>query len=321
MIERDEIDFAEYERATEPALKVRKASAFAEDLEQAFVRRGPGDYGPHMRSTKLGHDLEFRKGEVTIWAGYNGHKKSMFTGQVAIDLCDMVQRVLIASLEMQPSATLARMARQALAKQWPTRQQLATFTDWTDDRLWLFDHVGRLSPSLCLAVLRFFARERGGQHVFIDSLMKVCQSEESLDEQKQLMSDLCDVAKETGLHVHLVAHCRKPQSGDDSKPPTKYDLRGSSAVSDLAHNVVTVWSNKAKQAAVKQDPMTHKAGEPDMAVTVEKQRNGEFEGRVSAWFDPMTFRFVNDRTSAVEPYDMSACQKLPAHAHLTEAAA
>ena len=36
--------------------------------------------------------------------------------------------------------------------------------------------------------------------------------------------------------------------------------------------------------------MTHKAGEPDMAVTVEKQRNGEFEGRVSAWFDLMTFR-------------------------------
>lgn len=302
MIERDTIDWRAYAQASEPALKVRQASAFSDDLAQAFVIRAPGDYGPHMHSTKLGTDLEFRPTEVTIWAGYNGHKKSMFTGQVALDLCAMDQRTLIISLEMQPASTLARMARQALATRFPSTQRQAEFMNWTDGRLWLFDHVGKISPALCVAVLRYFSAELKGQHVFIDSLMKVCQSEESLDEQKQLMSDICDVAKETGLHIHLVAHCRKPSAGGDEKPPTKYDLRGSSSISDLAHNVVTVWANKAKAAALKKDPMDAKQNEPDMAITVEKQRNGEFEGRVSAWFDPMTFRFVNDRVSCVEPY-------------------
>jgi len=313
MIERDSFDWHAYAKATEPALKVRKASAFAEDLERAFVRRKPGEYGPHMSSTKLGTDLEFRAGEVTVWAGYNDHKKSMLTGQVALDLCCQDQRTLVASLEMPPAATLARMAKQALASQWPDIGQQADFMRWSDKRLWLFDHVGRITPALCIAVLRYFADELRGQQVFVDSVMKVCQSEESLDEQKLLMSDLCDVAKETGLHVHLVAHCRKPQSGDDSKPPSRYDIRGSSAVADLAHNIVTVWANRAKAEAIRKDPNDPAANKPDMIITVAKQRNSRFEGSVSGWFDEATLRIVNDRTSPVEPM-------FDARAHLQEPA-
>lgn len=301
LIARDTIDWRAYANATEPALKVRKASAFAEDLERAFVRRKPGEYGPHMSTTKVGTDLEFRPGEVTVWAGYNDHKKSMLTGQVALDLCGQKQRTLVASLEMPPAATLARMARQAVARSWLDAGHQADFMRWSDNRLWLFDHVGRISPALCVAVLRYFADELRGEQVFVDSVMKVCQSEESLDEQKLLMSDLCDVAKETGLHVHLVAHCRKPQNGDDSKPPSRYDIRGSSAIADLAHNIVTVWANRAKAEAISRDPNDPAAAKPDMLITVAKQRNSRFEGSVSAWFDESTLRIVNDRTSVVEP--------------------
>jgi twinkle protein len=306
MIELDDIDFRAYMDASESALKVRKASAYSEDVARAFIRRGPGDYGPHMRSTKIGSDLEFRPGEVTVWAGYNGHKKSMFTGQVALDLIDMEQRVLIISLEMDPAATLARMVRQALASPWPTPRRQADFMAWSEDRLWLFDYVGNLKPTMCFAVLRYFAKELQGTQVFIDSMMKVCQSEESIDEQKAMTADLCNVAKDTGLHVHLVAHCRKPASGGDEKPPTKYDLKGSGSISDMAHNVVTIWANKPKQAAMERDPNDIKSAEADAAVTVEKQRNGAFEGRVKLWFDPQTLRFVNDRTSQVDPYDIPA---------------
>lgn len=313
LIEPDTIDFEAYLEATEPAMKVRKASAFQEALEQQFVVRKPGEYFPHMRSTHLGSNLEFRPGEVTVWAGYNKHKKSMFTGQVALDLCAMNQRVLMASFEMLVESTLARMAKQAIASEWPSRNQLTDFTEWTDNKLWMFDHVGRITPKLCLAVLRYFARELKGQHVFIDNLMKVCQSEESLDEQKQLMSDLLDVSKETGMHVHLVAHCRKPSSGDDSKPPSRYDLRGSSTISDLPHNIVTVWSNRAKDAALRRDPNDPIASKPDVLISVEGQRNGKFEGSVGLWFDDATLRFSNDRMSRIEPYDIPTRAHFPPH--------
>jgi twinkle protein len=293
----DTIDFSQYLRQTEAQLKVRPASVFADDVRASFAPRDRSQRHPSMFLAKLRDVLEFRPGEVTVWAGYNGHRKSMFTGQVALDLCMQRQRVLMASFEMQPARTIARMARQCLGVSQPAPTSIDAFSRWTDGRLWVFDHIGRISSDQCMAVSRYFAEELKGQHVFIDSMMMVCASEESLDEQKQFMTDTVRFAQETGLHVHLVAHCRKPQQGED-RPPTKYDLRGSAAISDQAHNVVTVWANKAK----KQKPDDDLAGDPDALVTVEKQRNGSYEGKVKLWFDDSSLRFCDDRTSAVEPY-------------------
>ena len=309
MIDPDDIDFGAYMRQTEPAMKVRKASLFSDDLAAQFAPRDRSHCAPTMDSTKLGRELEFRPGEVTIWAGYNGHRKSFFTGQVALDLCLQGQKVLMASMEMRPAHTLARMARQCMAEVRPGRELTDEFMGWTDDRLWIFDHIGRISPALCVAVLKYFADELGGQQVFIDSMMMVCASEEHLDEQKQFMTDLVRVAQETGLHIHLVAHCRKPV--DETKPPTKYDLRGSAALSDQAHNVVMVWFNKAKAEKLRRNLTDPDAqNQADAMVVVEKQRNGEFEGKLQLWIDDVSLRFVNDRAASVLPYSLKNLENL-----------
>jgi twinkle protein len=298
----DSLDFAAYERSTEARVKVRRASDFAEDLAARFVQKDRPQHVAEMFSTKLRDRLIFRPGEVTAWAGYNGHRKSMFTGQVALDLCVSRERVLMASFEMSPADTLARMARQCFGVHRPATPSLEYFAKWTDDRLWLFDHMGRITPDQCLAVINYFAQELQGTQVFIDSMMMVCASEESMDEQKQFMTDLVRAAQELGIHIHLIAHCRKPHSGEEN-PPTKYDLRGSAALSDQAHNVVTVWANKAKKAALDKDPNDAKAlNEADARVCIEKQRNGEWEGALKLWFHPPSMRFVDDRTKPVEPY-------------------
>jgi len=300
----DDIDFAAYERETECQVLVRKASVFLDDLDAEF-EPGLRKQAPAMRSTKLRHVIEFRPGEVTVWAGYNGHRKSMFTGQVALDLCAQDQRTLLLSLEMPPGKTLARMAQQANAGA-PNAARRRDFMRWTDNRLWLFDHIGRLTPTRCVAVLRYFAQELKGAHVFIDSFMKVVESEEIMDQQKAMVGNLCDVAKETGLHVHLVAHCRKPNGGSEDKPPTKYDIKGSGAISDQSHNVVLLWDNKLKRA--EQDKTIPKAEvlqQPDFLVVLDKQRNGSVEGKFGLHFDPLSLRF-SDHAGDVHPYDMEA---------------
>lgn len=297
----DSLDFGQYQRDTEARVKVRPAGVFSDDLIAEFKPKPKGKRS-EMFSTKLRGLIDFREGEVTVWAGYNGHRKSMFAGQVALDLCFQRQPVLIASMEMSPSRTLARMARQAFATDKPLDEELQNFAKWTDGKLWIFDHMGRVNPFVTLAVCNYFAQELKGRHVFIDSFMMVCQSEESMDEQKQFMTDLIRIAAETGLHLHLVAHCRKPPSGDD-KPPTKYDIKGSGAITDQAHNVVTVYANRAKKAALEKDPNDARAqDEPDQLISIEKQRNGDFEGRLKLWFFDKGFRFMDDRTSACEPY-------------------
>lgn len=302
----DSIDFSAYERDTECQILVRRASVFADELDAEF-EPSKRIASPRMRSTKLRNAIEFRPGEVTVWAGYNGHRKSMFTGQMAMDLCEQDQRSLVLSLEMLPGKTLYRMARQACATDAPSAAKRREFMAWTDNRLWILDHLGRLKPSRCIAVLRYFAEEMKGHHVFIDSFMKVCESEERMDSQKEMVGDLCDVAKETGLHVHLLAHCRKPSGGGEDKPPTKYDIKGSGSITDQPHNVILLWDNKAKRAeSDKKEPSPMVMGQPDFLVVLDKQRNGAVEGKFGLSFDSRTFRFCDDDQSPVEPYDMAA---------------
>lgn len=261
-----------------------------------------------MHSTKLRSAIEFRPGEVTVWAGFNGHRKSMFTGQVALDLIAQDEPTLLVSLEMLPRKTLYRMCRQATASNEPSPQARAEFLRWTDGRLWMFDHVGALTPTRALALCRYFADELKGRHVFIDSLMKVCQSEESLDEQKKLIGDLCAIGQETGLHLHVVAHAKKPGTEGETRPPTKYDIRGSSAISDQCHNIVTVWMNKSKRTEMEKPSELQSAevlAKPDHLVTIEKQRNGDFEGRFALSFDARSLRFCDNDLDRVEPYAMA----------------
>lgn len=300
----DTLDWGAYMRQTEASVKVRRAAEFADDMDAEFADRDRSQRSV-MFSTKLRDVIEFRPGELTCWAGYNGHRKSMFVGQVALDLCSQRERTLIASMEMSPGRTLARMVRQAYGEASPGQESRRRFAKWTDGRLWLFDHLGRVTPSTMQAVCMYFANELHGRHAVIDSMMMVCGSEESMDEQKQFTTDLCRLAQETGMHVHLVTHCRKPQSGAEDKPPTKYDLRGSAAISDQASNVITVWANKPKMNRLQADPGDDEALHmPDAAVTVEKQRNGAWEGRLKMWWDDSSLRFLDDRTSPVAPYRM-----------------
>jgi twinkle protein len=300
----DTIDISSYlGRSEDFTARVRSGCDYAEGLIESFRQREAGAQQPEMFSTKLRGRLYFRPGEVTAWAGYNGHRKSMFTGQVTLDLCVQRERVLVISLEMLPVQTLGRMARQAFAVARPADASLDRFARWTDGRLWMFDHHGRIKPETCIALCRFFADQHQGTHVVIDSMMMVCASEEHLDEQKQFMTDAVRVAQETGLHLHIVAHCRKPASGDEAKPPTKYDLRGSAAITDQAHNVVTIWANRDKEAKLRKNPNDDSAlQEPDAFVTVEKQRNDEFEGRLKLWFDRRALRFTDERHTVTEPY-------------------
>lgn len=303
---RDDIDFRAYEESTEFKAKVRPANVFADELDAEFTPK-VGGRRVAMHSTKLRNAISFEPGEVTVWAGYNGHRKSTFTGQVTLDLIALAERTLVISLEMPPRKTLARMAKQAAAAEAPSAIARREFMAWTDNRLWLFDHVGRLTPRKCLAVCRYFADQLEGRHVFIDSFMKVCESEESMDEQKQLIGDICDLSKETGLHIHIVAHCRKPAGGAEDKPPTRYDVKGSGAIPDQAHNVILVFEDKVKRAeADKKEPRPEIMARPDAIVVIDKQRNGSVEGKFGMWIDYRSLRFVDHQSEPVNPYEMQS---------------
>ncbi len=299
----DNVDLTPYLGGPDFAPKVRPASDF---MERVKVQLSGGEaqvHHPSMFSIPKAYGIEFRPGEVTAWVGYNGHRKSMFTSQVALDLCVQRRKVLIVSLEMDPADTMARMTRQAIGVEEPEAEIIGKFHSWTDDRLWLFDHVGNLSIEHTLALCRYFHAEHGGTDVFLDSMMMICTSEERLDEQKRFATHLIRLAQETGLHVHVITHCRKPQTGGEEKVPSRYDIRGSSAISDQAQNVMVVWMNKKKFATLDTFPNDEEAlGQPCAVVKCDKQRKGKWEGKLALWHDEKSLRFCEDRTTRVVPY-------------------
>lgn len=66
-----------------------------------------------------------------------------------------------------------------------------------------------------------------------------------------------------------------------------------------------VWQNKAKKAKMESDALDQSVLEdPDALVTCEKQRNGDWEGRLKFWFHGPSLRFCDDRISMVEAYHL-----------------
>lgn len=301
MIFADEIDFAAYEQETDAQQKVKPAGLWIQELMDRI--KSPIKPVQAVMPWRKTHSMvQFRPGEVTVWGGANGNGKSLVTGQVGLSLCAQGEKVCIASFEMKPAKTLERMGRQfsgfnpndpAFAGSDAATQELLDvyrqFKEWTDGRLWLYDQQGTVTTRQVCAVVRYCAKERGITHFFVDSLMKCVSGEDDYNGQKQFVDELTSIARDHGIHIHLVHHIRKPT--DESHKPTKYDYKGSGAITDQVDNVISVWRNKAKEKKRDEDKQVDEK-EPDALLICDKQRNGEWEGSIGLWFDRASLQYV-----------------------------
>lgn len=286
--------------------RLRIAERWALELQREFQpTHEKGDYLPW---TKTYDAIRLRPGEISLWPGINGHGKSLLTSQVALDLVNQGRRVVIASLEMWPVKTLKRMARQAIGNGSPSPQAIGNFISWLSRRLWLYDEHGRADPKRMLAVIRYAAVELKVQHFFLDSLMMVCRGDDDYNGQKDFITELCAVAKDTGCHIHLVHHARKLASENDK--PGKFDAKGSGSITDQVDNVFTIWRNKKKEQE-RQNGGTDES-HPDALVICDKQRHGEWEGKIGLWFDPEPQSYRGEQGQGfTRGYDLARPQEEP----------
>lgn len=297
----DMIDFAAYMRETEPQEKVRPAREYVQDLidDLGTERQEQKSYLPWDKTHSM---FAFRPGEVTLWGGVNGHGKSLMTGLTALSLCCQGERVCIASFEMKPRKTLERMARQFSSQAAPMPHELADlsvmatfkdvyeqFRDWTDKQLWLYDQQGTVKTEMLVAVLRYCAKELKITHFFIDSLMKCVAGEDDYNGQKAFVDQVTAIARDTGMHVHIVHHIKKLAS--EEATPDKMDVKGSGSITDQVDNLLLVWRNKKKERDQQAGKLVSTT-EPDALLICDKQRNGEWEGRFHLWYEKDSQQFV-----------------------------
>lgn len=291
----DDIDFRLYERETDAAAKVKPASVWMAELIERIKNpdRTKKVFLPWEKAKDV---FNFRPGEVTLWAGQNGHGKTQVVSQVALSLMGQGEKVVVASFEMKPATTLQRFARMYAGENpfspaFQSEEGVSAvldlyreFGEWSDGKLWLYDQTGTVDSARVIGMARYCAKELGITQVVIDSLMKCVQGEDDYNGQKTFVDDLTALARDNQIHVHLIHHTRKPQN--ENHIPDKYDNKGSGAITDLVDNVMMVWRNKGKEDEwKKKGASSNRQTEPDASILCRKQRNGEAEPTISLWFD------------------------------------
>lgn len=284
----DEIDFEEYfDQQTDESAKVKPASSWCNEVIDRF-------YGEHSSShwvptgyDKMRDKFDLRPAEVTLWAGINGHGKTTLLSNILLNAMRIGQRAGLASFEMKPALSMAKMSRQAAGCERPAIPYIKDFHRWTDDRLWIYDHLGRVSTKRVLAVATYMRKELGIDHMVIDSLMKCGIGTDDYTAQKDFVNDLCSVAQDTGLGIHLVVHMRKGEN--ERSAPDKFDVKGASEIVDLVDNLVIVWKNVRKLGQSEAD---RNPEDPDAFVRIAKQRHHSWEGNFAFWFDPASQQYL-----------------------------
>lgn len=235
--------------------------------------------------------FEFRRSELTVWTGYSGHGKSLLLNQVLLGLMAQGERVCVFSGEMDPARQGKRLAKQATGLGLPSRAYIDAVFEWVRDRMWVFHEVGSAPLARLLEVFAYGARRYGIRHFVVDSLMMTDVQEDgpgALTAQKAAVQKLADFAKRHAAHVHLVAHPRKGR--DETEPPGKHDVAGSSKLTDCADNVLVVWSARNENEGAPREDLS----EADARLDLLKQRNGEVQHR-KLWL------FFNEKTQQFCP--------------------
>ncbi len=302
-----DIPWDDYLKRDPDLANVKPAMAFYQDTEDYF-HSDKLNAGVTLPWSKTHADIQLRPGEVSVWAGINGHGKSLLLNQVMLNIIKQEQSVVLISLEMKPVSNMARMCRQASGFNLPEKSFIKAFHHWANDKLWFYDQQGTIQSSRVMAVMNYCYSallvegvfQADIKHIVIDSLMKCGIGGDDYNKQKFFVNELCAYARDTGIHVHLVAHSRKRDS--ERHVMDKFDIAGSGDITNQVDNVFTLWRNKDKEAeSTKPNPDPKKMDKPDALLMCDKQRHGEWEGKVALWFHKPSLQYTV-RANSFIPY-------------------
>ena len=265
--------------------KLASPSQFADDVIDLFCGENANDGATLPINAFLGGRFRARPAETTLWAGQNGGGKSGLLTMCALhwlqpESSNQEEKILIVSPEMSPTQNLHRLIRQQVCKH-PndvSEAEIKAAIAHFEGRLWIYNHVGSVDTDILKGLIRYAARELGVTQVIFDNITILKFDSDPLKEQKHFITDMVEISRQEKIHVHVVAHSRKPESGQ--RRMMKYDIRGASEQSDLVDNVILISRNEAKEESLRSlDPLHEDyrkwQREHDTRVDIAKQRHGD----------------------------------------------
>lgn len=159
-------------------------------------------------------------------------------------------------------------------------------------RMVLYDHWGSIDPANLLNRVRYMARAMECKCIFLDHLSIVVSALEAGDERRMIdntMTKLRSLVEETGVHLVLVSHLRRPdgRSHEEGGTTSLAQLRGSHAIAQLSDAVIGCERNQQDESQANLLTLrvlkNRYSGHTGIATTLEYD---DKSGRLVEWIAP-----------------------------------
>ena len=311
-IDTDEVDLSQYRDAVHKH-NLMSPLYYREALVKHF-EDDPNERGLQLPWSSM-EGVRIREGEVSLWSGAN------FAGKSALITQNMTnwlrgsdntgakkEKALLISPEFSPTLNLSRIVQQVIGKT-PGKISEADVTAvlaWLEGRLLIYDAIGQVDIDDLMAVMYYARAEHACTQAIIDNLtvMKLPSADVN-QSQGELMTSLVQTARQTGLHIHVICHTRKPSPGEQV---SRYQIRGSSMLSDLADNIFLVERNESKERKLADISLTDEERvevrrQSDTRLHLLKQRHGSsWIGVARLYFSPTSLRWYSDQKFIDRPF-------------------
>ena len=193
-----------------------------------------------------GFDMSFRKHETTLWFGYSGMGKSQAVQNQVASLMAQGKMSCVASFEQPPELTLSQILLNFTAyPNLPFHEEFDPAYAYMAKNVFMYKARKRADPKHLIQTFVHAHKRYGIDSFVIDNVMTMDIDRGDNTAQAEA-SDLVRVfAADYPVHVHVIAHPRKPPE-NTAKPPGIADIRGASEWGDAVNNVITVWRDMAK---------------------------------------------------------------------------
>lgn len=192
-----------------------------------------------------------RTGEIALFVSGTGVGKSTLIREVIFHLLKTTTaKVGLLALEEAPGETTRKLSSAALcvnpADTPLTLEELQPGFEevFGDDRLMVMDHQGSVNDGSIVDLLEFMALA-GCTYIYIDHLtILISEGVEHLtgnEAQDKMMNDLLRLVKRHPVHVGLVSHLRKTNSGakafEEGHLPSLDDIKGSGSTKQISMDI------------------------------------------------------------------------------------
>jgi twinkle protein len=206
--------------------------------------------------------MGIRPGEVVTLVAGTGAGKSTLCREVAMHL--ILNGEVVGYIALEENVRRSALGLLSILANTPLHQQpnstivtpeLKALWKRIQARVVFYDHFGSIDSKNLLAKVRYMVKGLGVRYVVLDHLSIVVSGMDiEQDERRTIdmtMTALASMAQEMNVCLILVSHLKRTMGKphEEGKAVTLSDLRGSHAISQLSHTVVSVERNQQSESS------------------------------------------------------------------------